>query len=209
MLCTDGPSSNVPKMSPWCAFEGFDSQSHLSFVTEGQISVRPWCPPWSWVFKQGIPWFPPGCNKHTDQASFPHPSSVCPSPCSAPPHPLIIGMPKWEQSRFNWDWFFHVRHAAHNLAVLPEWENWRSQGILQPWCYLSCGNLFCFWRSRLGVWGISSLKQLTLLGNLESLSMWCVKTPELNENRLKRQTPSLFLQRKCFILGIRLGKLGA
>lgn len=71
--------------------------------------------------------------------------------------PLLIRMPKWERSRINWDWFFP---GAHSPAVLPQWEHWRSQGILQPWCYLSCGDLFCFWRNRLGVWGISSLKQL-------------------------------------------------
>lgn len=40
-LCTGCPSSEVPKMSPWCGFHGFDSQTHPSFVTEGQLSGQP------------------------------------------------------------------------------------------------------------------------------------------------------------------------
>lgn len=134
--------------------------SHL--LLKGSSLLGPCWPPWSCTFKQGVPCFPLGSDKHPckDQASLPYPSSVCPSPCSAPPLPLVIRMPKWQQSRFNWDCFFCVRYNAHNLVVLPEWETWRSQGILRPWCYLGCGNLLCIWRSRLGVWGISSLKQL-------------------------------------------------
>lgn len=41
LLCTGSLSSGVLKMSPWCVFEGCDSQSHLSFVAEGQLSARP------------------------------------------------------------------------------------------------------------------------------------------------------------------------